>query len=286
MSIFFRTFAYAKYAFKKMEAKKILYINTEMSPFVPDTTMAKRFRQLPQAIQESGCEIRTFMPKWGIINERRNQLHEVIRLSGMNIIINSADHSLLIKVASIQPARMQIYFIDNDEYFRKKGMGKDLKGKDYANNGERAVFYARGVLETVKKLGWIPDVVHCSGWVSAIAPLLIRTSYADEPAFMNTKIVYSATQPMLEKNMGKTFPKSLFYKTTSEENVADIISPNTTFDDLQKMALKFSDGLILEDENVSQEVVDYAKSLGLPVLGVQPLEGCKAAYAEFYNKVL
>ena len=271
---------------KKMKAKKVLYISTEMAPFVPDTPMAMRFRQLPQYIQELGNEIRTFMPKWGVINERRNQLHEVIRLSGMNIIINSTDHSLLIKVASIQSARMQIYFIDNEEYFRRKGMGKDLKGKEYANNGERTVFYARGVLETVKKLGWIPDIVHCSGWASAIAPLLIRTSYSDEPAFLNTKIVYSATRPMLEKTFGKNFPKSLTYKSTSEADVAELISPQVTFDDMQKMALKFSDALILEDKEVSQDVIDYAKSLGLPVLGVQPQEKCHEAYTQFYSELL
>ena len=163
-----------------MSAKKILFITQEMVPYVDDSAMSLSGRSIPQAVQENGREIRTFMPRWGIINERRNQLHEVIRLSGMNIIIDDTDHPLIIKVASIQSARMQVYFIDNDDYFHHRAMMNDADGSEYEDNAERAIFYARGVLETVKKLRWCPDVIHCHGWMSAIAPLYIRTAYKDE----------------------------------------------------------------------------------------------------------
>ena len=142
-------------------AKKILFINQEISPYVPDSYLSLMGRNLPQKMQEMGHEIRTFMPKWGNINERRGQLHEVIRLSGMNIIINDTDHPLIIKVASIQSSRIQVYFIDNEDYFIKRQMATDETGEDYLDNGERAIFFARGVLETVKKLRWVPDVIHC-----------------------------------------------------------------------------------------------------------------------------
>ena len=172
-----------------MKAKKILFITQEIIPYVPESAMSVAGREIPQSVQDSGREIRTFMPRWGIINERRNQLHEVIRLSGMNIIIDDTDHPLIIKVASIQAARMQVYFIDNDDYFHKRQMMKDENGEEYEDNAERAIFYARGVLETVKKLRWCPDVIHCHGWMSAIAPLSFMTGYKDVPHYGNRKVV-------------------------------------------------------------------------------------------------
>ena len=172
-------------------AKKVLFVTQEITPYVPETAMSLVGRYLPQAVQEDSHEIRTFMPRWGNINERRNQLHEVIRLSGMNLIIDDTDHPLIIKVASIQAARMQVYFIDNDDYFTKRLMGFDEDGKEYEDNGERAVFYARGVLETVQKLRWCPEVVHCHGWVSAFAPIYIKKTFCDEPSFSESKIVFS-----------------------------------------------------------------------------------------------
>ena len=149
-------------------AKKILFINQEITPYVPETELSVMGKKLPQAMLDKGHEIRTFMPKWGNINERRGQLHEVIRLSGMNLIINDTDHPLIIKVASIQSTRIQVYFIDNDDYFTKRQMSFDENGEDYADNGERAIFFARGVLETVKKLRWTPDIIHCQGWMSGV----------------------------------------------------------------------------------------------------------------------
>ena len=172
-------------------AKKVLFINQEIAPYVPETGLSEKGRDLPHKIQEAGYEIRTFMPKWGNINERRGQLHEVIRLSGMNLIIDDTDHPLIIKVASIPQTRLQVYFIDNDDYFMKRQMALDENGDEYTDNGERAIFFARGVLETVKKLRWEPDIIHCQGWMGAIVPLFVKQAYQDEPTFANTKIVTS-----------------------------------------------------------------------------------------------
>ena len=173
------------------KANKVLFITQEITPYVSESEMANIGRNLPQAIQEKGREIRTFMPKWGNINERRNQLHEVIRLSGMNLIIDDTDHPLIIKVASIQSARMHVYFIDNDDYFQNRMQTTDENGIEYDDNDSRAVFYARGVLETVKKLRWCPDVNHCHGWMTALAPLYIKKAYKDEPSFRDAKVVLS-----------------------------------------------------------------------------------------------
>ena len=174
-----------------MEKTKVLFVQQEITPYLKDSHMGIIGRYLPQGIQEKGREIRTFMPRYGCINERRNQLHEVIRLSGMNLIINDTDHPLIIKVASIQSARMQIYFIDNEDYFQRKYVFCDSSNKFFKDNDERAIFFARGVLETVKKLGWIPDIVHCHGWISGLLPIYLKTAFFDNPLFTDTKVVYS-----------------------------------------------------------------------------------------------
>ena len=151
--------------------KRVLFVSQEINPFLPETEISKISRTLPQLTQDSGKEIRIFMPRYGIVNERRHQLHEVIRLSGMNLVVNDSDHPLIIKVASIQSARMQVYFIDNNEFFSRKHPLTDKSGKYFADNDERSIFYCRGVLETVKKLGWTPDLVHCHGWFTSLVPL-------------------------------------------------------------------------------------------------------------------
>ena len=172
-------------------AKKVLFVNSEMSPFLPDSRMALICRNLPQGIQERKKEIRSFMPKYGCINERKNQLHEVIRLSGMNLIISDVDRPLVIKVASISSARLQVYFLDNDDYFRRKQIDRDAEGKFFADNDERAIFFARGILETVKKLRWAPDIIHCHGWISQVLPAYLKKAYREDPIFSNSKIVLS-----------------------------------------------------------------------------------------------
>ena len=265
-----------------MAKKKILFINQEISPYVPDTEMSIMGRALPQAIQEKGHEIRTFMPKWGNINERRGQLHEVIRLSGMNLIIDDTDHPLIIKVASIQQARVQVYFIDNDDYFSKRQMEKDEMGNDYPDNGERAIFFARGVLETVKKLRWVPDVIHCQGWMSAVVPLYVKTAYREEPSFAKTKIVTSLFTKTLQNDLGENFKRCVEFREAKAELLAPY-SDNFDFEEMSKLAIDYSDGIIMAVPDVNETLKQYAKSKALPLLEFQ--EDFADAYEAFYDQI-
>lgn len=269
-----------------MKAKKILFITTEMMPFVPETTLSKKGLSLPQSIQELGHEIRTFSPKWGVINERRNQLHEVIRLSGMNLIIDDTDHPLIIKVASLQSAHIQIYFIDNEDFFQRKGIKCDENGTEYTDNGERAIFYARGVLETVKKLRWVPDVIHCHGWATAMAPILIKKAYQDEPSFDESKVVFSASANELNTDMGDRFVRSIPFRDITTDDVADICTDKCDYVSLAKIAIKYADGLILEDSKVDKDITAYAKELGKPVLKAQKADDFAQAYSQFYDSLM
>ena len=205
------------------------------------------------------------MPKWGIINERRGQLHEVIRLSGMNLIIDETDHPLIIKVATIQSCKVQVYFIDNDDYFNKRLMEKDENGDDYADNGERAIFFARGVLETVKKLRWVPDIIHCQGWMSAVVPFYIKTSYHDEPSFTNTKVVTSLFPQSLKDNLDPNFKRCLEFRDATPE----LLKPYKDlfdFDELCKLAIDYSDGVIEGIKGVNKDLLAYASEKNIPVI--------------------
>ena len=246
-------------------AKKILFINQETAPYVPDSELSLLGRDLPHSIQENGFEIRTFMPKWGNINERRGQLHEVIRLSGMNLIIDETDHPLIIKVATIPSVKVQVYFIDNDDYFSRHQMDKDESGKDYADNGERAIFFARGVLETVKKLRWVPDIIHCQGWMSAVIPCYIKTAYHDEPSFANTKVVTSLFANSMTSMLDPNFKRCLEFRDVTPE----LLSPykdQFDFDELSKLAIDYSDGVVEAVKGVNQDLLGYANEKNIPVL--------------------
>lgn len=267
-----------------MSAKKVLFITQEITPYVPESNLALIGQNLPQAIQDKGRGIRTFMPKWGIVNERRNQLHEVIRLSGMNLIIDDTDHPLIIKVASIQAARRQVYFIDNDDYFQHRQMTCDENGKEYEDNGERAIFYARGVLETVKKLRWCPDVIHCHGWMSAMVPLYIKKAYYDEPSFRDSKVIFSLYQEGFNSNLAPNFAEQVLFKEVTPEDVSMMKSP-ANYEELCKLAVAYSDGVIQNDETVNQNVLDYARSLNIPVLEYASGDAYADACDAFYDKV-
>ena len=267
-----------------MKAKKVLFITQEITPYVPESPMSLMGRKLPQAVQERGREIRTFTPKWGITNERRNQLHEVIRLSGMNMIIDDTDHPLIIKVASIQSARMQVYFIDNDDYFHPRLMTTDENGVEYEDNDERAIFYARGVLETVKKLRWCPDVIHCQGWMSALIPLYIKTAYRDEPSFRDSRVVYSMYEDDFQNNLKENFPQQLLIKDMTEDVLAGISMPvNAT--ELNRLAINYCDGLIQNGPDVHPELMEYAQQRGIPTLAYQGEDGYADSYCDFYDQV-
>ena len=267
------------------KANKILFITQEISPFVPKTEMSLVGKNLPQAIQEKGREIRTFMPKWGTINERRNQLHEVIRLSGMNLIINDTDHPLIIKVASVQPARMQVYFIDNEEFFKKRKLTKDKEGKEYTDNDARAIFYARGVLETVKKLRWCPEVVHCHGWMSALAPLYIKKAFREDPSFRDAKIVFSIYEEEFKESFDADFKEKLMLKGIDAEDLKSLQEGPVNYPSLMKFAIDHSDGIIQNSEKVNEEVMEYARQSGKLVLDYQNPESYAEACDAFYDKV-
>ncbi len=264
-------------------AKKILFVNQEMTPYVPETELASKGRQLPGAMQERGLQIRTFMPKWGTINERRGQLHEVQRLSGMNVVIDDTDHPLLIKVASIPQIRLQVYFIDNEDYFTRRKMTEDEAGEEYPDNGERAIFFARGVLETVKKLRWTPDVILCQGWMAAAIPIYVKTAYHDEPTFNRAKVVTSLFEKQIKGDLGTKFKKCLEYKSAN----ASLLKPyNEKFDflELGKLAIDYSDGVVEAGQDISPELISYAKGSGCPYLEHQ--EGDPTdAYIDFFNKL-
>lgn len=264
-------------------AKKILFINQEIVPYVPDSELSLMGKALPQVMQENGHEIRTFMPKWGTINERRGQLHEVIRLSGMNLIIDDTDHPLIIKVASIAQTRIQVYFIDNEDYFSKRQMTINEKGEDYSDNGERAIFFARGVLETVKKLRWVPDIIHVQGWMGAVVPLYIKTAYHDEPSFANTKVVTSLFTKSLNSELGDNFKRCVEFRDAKAELLKKY-NDKFDFEELGKLAIDYSDGVIAANKDVNEKLLKYAKSNHTPTLAY-PGEDFGDAYEAFYEQI-
>jgi starch synthase len=267
-----------------MEKKKVLFISQEITPYLPESEIATIGRELPQGIQERGKEIRTFMPRFGNINERRNQLHEVIRLSGMNLIIDDTDHPLIIKVASIQAARMQVYFIDNEDYFQRKSVLYDEDGLYFKDNDERAIFFARGVLETVQKLRWSPDVIHCHGWFTALVALFIKRTYKDNPLFRDAKIVYSIYNDEFNGLLDKNFKKKLLFDGISEPDVDLLETPN--YENLTKMAIKYADGLIVGSEAINKNIEKHLEDIKIPLLPYQLPERYIDAYSEFYDSIL
>jgi starch synthase len=256
-----------------------------MTPYLPETDVARLCRNLPQGIQEKGREIRTFLPRYGHVNERRNQLHEVIRLSGMNLIINDTDHPLIIKVASIQSARMQIYFIDNEDFFHHKTIVADEEENEFEDNDERAIFYVRGVFETIKKLRWIPDIVHCHGWLSALAPIYLKRFYDDEPCFNKTKVVYSIYDDAFKNTLNKEIIAKLKHDSISERDLK-LIKESADYDAISSLAVQFSDGVIQGSPLISEKVTDFLETTNKPFLPYQNEETYIDAYNDFYDVIL
>ena len=267
-----------------MKNAKILFVSQEITPFLEVTEVSHIARKLPQGIQEKGREIRTFMPRFGLINERRNQLHEVIRLSGMNLIIDESDHPLIIKVASIQSARMQVYFIDNEEYFQRKTIFRDAKKKFFKDNEDRMVFFCRGVLETVKKLGWAPDVIHCHGWMTSLIPLLIKTSYREDPVFKDSKVVYSIYDDQFDESFSANYQAQVMMDGMSSADLKDLKPPSWTGITLNAMA--HSDAVIQGSELISPTLSPAFKKLGKPMLGFKNSEEYIDAYNSFYDELM
>jgi starch synthase len=264
-----------------MEKMKVLFISQEITPYLPESEISNIGRYLPQGIQERGKEIRTFMPRFGCVNERRNQLHEVIRLSGMNLVINDNDHPLIIKVASIQAARMQVYFIDNEDYFQRKYTIANEEGVEFDDNDERAIFFARGVLETVIKLRWSPDIIHCHGWFTGMVPLFVKNTYKDNPLFANSKIIYSVYEDAFQKTLSPNMAAKIAEDGISLNDISVIKDPS--FVNLSKLAIDYSDATIKGSENINIEVENYMKESKKPFLDYQSKESYIDSYFDFYN---
>lgn len=262
---------------------KVLYISQEITPFLPENEVSFIGRHLPQGVYDKGKEIRVFMPRFGKVNERRHQLHEVIRLSGMNMIINDSDHPLIIKVASIPTARMQVYFIDNEEYFSRKAVYHDDEGNFFDDNDERMVFYVRGVLETVKKLGWIPDVIHCHGWMSSLAPMYIRTSYNDDPHFSETKIIFSVYDNEFDGKLDNQLADKISYDGIDKEKMAIIEDPS--FVNLNKLAIQYADAIVLGSEEINPEILSYIEEQKVESLNLGGQDNFIMALDTFYDEI-
>ncbi len=267
-----------------MEAKKILFVSQEIMPYLPESEMSHIGRKLPQGILEKGKEIRTFMPRFGGINERRHQLHEVIRLSGMNIIINGVDHPLLIKVASIQSARMQVYFIDNDDLFARKGMLRDEKGHFFRDNDERIIFFTRGLFETVKKLRWNPDLIYCQGLFSSLIPLYLKREFVKDPCFAKTKVVYSCYDDHFKEKLDEGFAGKMLSDHIKAKDVALVKEP--THANINKLAIQFSDGVILHGAKIAADVKEFAEKSGKPLITYSTPEEYIGHYNDFFDQLL
>ena len=264
------------------EQKRVLFVNSEILPYVPDTITSTVGRYLPQGVQESGKEIRSFMPRYGCINERRNQLHEVIRLSGMNIIVNDIDRPLIIKVASIPSARMQVYFIDNDDYFQRKFIFDDANGNFFEDNDERAIFFARGVLETVKKLRWKPDVIHCQGWISHILPLYLKKVYKDDPIFTDSKIILSLYDEADSYTFAEDMRAKILLPGIKNKDLDVLTEANGI--NLAKLAVQYSDGVIMASPNINGEIASFVEASKLPVLPYCEIDAANPEYIKEYNQ--
>lgn len=265
---------------------KVLFISQEIDPYINETEIATICRRIPQYVQEKGCEIRIFMPCYGHVNERRNQLHEVQRLSGLNIIINDNDHPLLIKVASIQSARIQVYFIDNDDFFHRKGIARDEERKPFEDNDERSIFFVRSVLETIKKLRWTPDIILCSGWISALAPMYIKRSYITDPFFAKSKVVYSLYKERMMTPLRPNIESRLAFDFIEKSDYPEFSGQTRlNSETLDHIAVRYSDAVIAECEYVSDTIMQLIRERDIPFLEYAPVEEAGERQYHFFEQI-
>ena len=268
-----------------MKEKKILYVSSEVVPYLPENEISSMSFEIPKMINKQGGQIRIFMPRYGNINERRHQLHEVIRLSGINLVIDDLDMPLIIKIASIPKERIQVYFIDNEDYFKRKATLTDEDGKLFEDNDERAIFFAKGVIETVKKLNWAPDVIHVHGWMASLLPLYLKEYYKDEPLFNGSKVVTSVYGQSFDESLNPELINKVKFDEIEAGHLENLATPN--YVNLMKTAIDFSDGLIKGSKELPGELEDYISSSDKPVLEYQYPEEFAEAYTEFYtNEIL
>ncbi|MDD2986171.1 glycogen/starch synthase [Flavobacterium sp.] len=268
-----------------MEDKRILYVSSEVVPYLAENEVSIMSYDVPKMVNDQGGQIRIFMPRYGNINERRHQLHEVIRLSGMNLVVNDLDMPLIIKVASIPKERIQVYFIDNDEYFKRKATFEDEDGKLYEDNDERAIFFAKGVVETVKKLNWVPDIIHVHGWMASLLPIYMKHYYKDEALFSNTKIVTSVYAKSFEGNLNNELLNKIKFDGVPESAIQVLKEPN--YENLIKASIQHSDAVIVASESLTSSLTKFIESSEKPFLPFFPKEDYAEHYLNFYkNQVL
>ena len=267
-----------------MKNRKILYVSSEVVPYLPESEISSMSFEIPKMVNKQGGQIRIFMPRYGNINERRHQLHEVIRLSGLNLVINDLDMPLIIKVASIPKERIQVYFIDNEEYFKRKATLRDSDNKLFEDNDERAIFFTKGVFETIKRLNWPPDIIHIHGWMAALLPLYLKNIYKDEPIFQNSKIVTSLYGNEFDKTLNKNMMNKILFDEIDDSYITELSKPN--YENLMKVAIDSSDAVIKGSENISSEINEYLKKYKKPILDFQPIDSFAEPYMDFYNNLL
>lgn len=264
-----------------MKDKRILYVSSEVVPYLAENEVSLMSYDVPKMVNDQGGQIRIFMPRYGNINERRHQLHEVIRLSGMNLVVNDLDMPLIIKVASIPKERIQVYFIDNDDYFKRKATFADENGVMYPDNDERAIFFAKGVVETVKKLNWVPDIIHVHGWLAAMLPVYMKHFYKNEALFSETKIVTSVYAQSFDGTLDPEMINKVQLDGIPAEAVSDLATPD--YENIIKATVKHSDGVIIASEGVSTSLTKFIESSGKPFLPFVSKNAFAEAYSNFYN---
>ncbi|MEC5164898.1 starch synthase [Flavobacterium sp. PL11] len=264
-----------------MKDKRILYVSSEVVPYLAENEVSLMSYDVPKMINDQGGQIRIFMPRYGNINERRHQLHEVIRLSGMNLVVNDLDMPLIIKVASIPKERIQVYFIDNDEYFKRKATFTDEEGVMYSDNDERAIFFAKGVVETVKKLNWVPDIIHVHGWMAAMLPIYMKHYYKNEALFSETKIVTSVYAQSFEGTLNKGMINKVKFDGIPADAIADLETPD--YENIIKATINHSDAVIIASNNLSPSLTKFIESSGKPFLPFASKDSFSEAYTNFYK---
>jgi len=263
--------------------KRILFIANEMSPYLELTEFAEIVNKLAIKSNDTGLEVRCIMPRFGSINERRHRLHEVVRLSGINVSVDNDDYPLQIKVASLPNARLQVYFLDNEDFFKRKFAFTDENEKWYDDNGLRTIFFCKGALETVKKFGWPPDIIHCSGWMTGLIPLYLKTVYKKEPVFANSKVIYTLGSQTFTESLGSDFYKQAIIHASLKEKDVDIFKDADNYT-LQRGGALHADAITFGADKVDKKLADeFSKVKGKKVIPFKGWDTDLTEYLELYG---
>lgn len=267
-----------------MEKKRLLLVTQDMHPYTAISEISRIAQMIPQYMHDNGLELRILMPRFGTINERRHRLHEVVRLSGMNIVVNDEDFPLIIKVASMPGSRLQVYFLDNDEFFKRKSIFEDAQGKMFADNMERMTFFSKGVIETVKKFGWPPDIIHCHGWMTSLVPFFLRTVYKDEPLFRNARMTYSTYRHEADAQFSPDDLEKALVPPMAGDALKEYVVDGKVV--LDHGAVTYADAVIRGSESLHPDVEALIPKLDLPVLDFIEGDDLLPTYLEFYHNLL